>query len=132
MKQLLRIATIAAALALAATPAFALAGPSQSGSEHGNGHAKGNQEPGPKAPLPQKAKAYGVYCKDQSRKHEKGQKGTDFSRCVTAMARAAHNDELSAREACKAMSKKHSQGEKGTPFSRCTTAVAKLRMAESS
>lgn len=37
--------------------------------------------------MPEKAKAYGVYCKDQSKKHVKGQKGTAFSRCVNGVAK---------------------------------------------
>jgi hypothetical protein len=136
MKHLFRIAMIAAALALAAAPALALAGPSQSGQEHGKGkgpqYETGSETPGPKAPLPEKAKAYGVYCREESKKHVKGEKGTPFSQCVTAMARAANNEKLTAREACKGMSKKHVKGEKGTPFSRCVTAAAKLHKAESS
>ena len=35
-------------------------------------------------PAPQ-GKAYGVYCKGQSKKHVKGEKGTAFSRCVKAV-----------------------------------------------
>lgn len=132
MKHLIRIATVAAALALAVAPTMALAGPSQSGSENGKGHTKSEEMPGPKASLPEKAKAYGVYCKEESKKHVKGEKGTDFSRCVTAMAKAAKNEKLTARQACKSLSKEHVKGEKGTPFSRCITAAAKLRMAESS
>jgi len=85
------------------------------------------ETPGPKAPLPEKAKAYGVYCRTESRKHVEGEKGTAFSRCVTAMARAATNEDLTPRQACKDESRKHVQGEKGTAFSRCVTAAAKLR-----
>ncbi len=36
----------------------------------------GNPPGGPKG------KAYGYYCKGQSKKHVKGEKGTPFSRCV--------------------------------------------------
>ena len=85
------------------------------------------ETPGPKAPLPEKAKAYGVYCKTESRKHVKGEKGTAFSRCVTAMARAATNEDLTPRQACKGESREHVKGEKGTAFSRCVSAAAKLR-----
>lgn len=88
------------------------------------------ETPGPKAPLPEKAKAYGVYCKTESRKHVKGEKGTAFSRCVTAMARAATDEDLTPRQACKGESRKHVKGEKGTAFSRCVTAAAKLRKDE--
>ena len=44
--------------------------------------------PGPKASLPEKAKAYGVYCRGFSKKHVEGAKGTPFSRCVVAAAQA--------------------------------------------
>jgi len=82
--------------------------------------------PGPKAGLPAQAKAYGRYCQGKSKKHVKGEKGTEFSRCVKAMAKAAAND-ATPREACKGLSKKHEKGEKGTEFSRCVKAAAQLR-----
>ena len=66
-------------------------------------------------------------CKGFSKKHVKGEKGTPFSQCVTAMAKAATNDDLSPGQACKGLSKKHVKGEKGTEFSRCVVAAAKLR-----
>jgi len=130
MKLHLKIAVILGALALATAPAIALAAPSPTGQENGNGPKYAPEKPetpGPKDPLPEQAKAYGVYCKNESRKHVEGEKGTPFSRCVTAMARASQNDKLTARQACKGLSKKHVKGEKGTPFSRCVTAAAKLR-----
>lgn len=46
---------------------------------------------------------------------------------MNAMAKAAKNERLTARQACKSLSKKHVKGEKGTPFSRCVSAAAKLR-----
>jgi invasion protein IalB len=129
MKQLIKLAVVMGALAIAAAPA--MAGQSQTGQEHGNGptYQPAPETPGPQAPLPEKAKAYGVYCQGESKKHVDGQKGTPFSQCVTAMAKAAHNERLTARQACKGTSKKHVKGEKGTPFSRCVTAAAKLRKA---
>jgi len=94
MKLHLKIAVILGALALAAAPAMALAAPSTTGQEHGNGNGNGPkyqpekpETPGPKDPLPEQAKAYGGYCKNESRKHVKGEKGTAFSRCVTAAAK---------------------------------------------
>ena len=102
---------IAVLLAVAACVATAIA------------YAKG---PPPNAPLPAKAKAYGRYCQDQSKKHVAGQKGTPFSQCVTAMAKLASGKTDSPKVACAAMSKKHVAGEKGTPFSRCVAAGAKL------
>ena len=74
-----------------------------------------------------KAKAYGKFCQDQSKKKAEGQKKSDFAMCVNAMAHAAHEDSLTARQACKALSKKHTKGEKGTPFSRCRVGVAQMR-----
>ena len=81
--------------------------------------------PGPKAGLPAQAKAYGRYCKGKSKEHVKGEKGTEFSRCVKAMAKAAAND-AAPREACKGLSKKHVKGEKGRVH-RCVKTAAQLR-----
>lgn len=136
MKLATRIALIVTALALTTAPAIAVANqPEKAPMKNGASHGKGNgpeytpakPTPGPKAGLPAKAKAYGRYCQDESKKHVAGQKGTPFSQCVTAMAKAAKDEELSPGQACKGMSKKHVKGEKGTPFSRCVTAAAKLR-----
>ena len=71
--------------------------------------------------------AYGKLCQNQSKEQVEGQKGTPFSQCVKAMAKADKSESTSAREACKGMSKKHVKGEKGTPFSRCVVAAAKLK-----
>jgi hypothetical protein len=80
---------------------------------------------------PSKAKAYGKYCQDQSKKKAEGQSKSDFAKCVNAMAKAAKSDSTTAREACKALDKKHTKGEKGTPFSRCRVGVAQMRKDES-
>lgn len=138
MKLRMKIAVLIGALALVAVPATALAGGSPPEEPGSQGQGKGpsyqpetpnkpDETPGPKAPLPEKAKAYGVHCRDQSRKHVKGEKGTPFSQCVTAIARAANNEQLTPRQACKEMSRKHVKGEKGTPFSRCVVAAAHLQ-----
>jgi hypothetical protein len=82
--------------------------------------------PGPDAPLPAKAKAYGRYCQEQSKKHVEGEKGTAFSQCVTAMAKLAKGKAASPKEACKELSKQHVAGEKGTPFSRCVKGAKRL------
>lgn len=87
----------------------------------------------PKPSHPQgapKGKAYGFHCKGQSKKHVKGEKGTAFSRCVKAMARADKNPNLHPKKACKALSKKHVKGQKGTPFSQCVKGVNQLRKEE--
>ena len=74
---------------------------------------------------PSTPKAWGVACKSLSKKHVAGgQKGTPFSQCVTAMAKAAHG--ASFKAACAALSKKHRAGQKGTDFSLCVSAAAKL------
>jgi hypothetical protein len=135
MKLQLKVAMVLGALVLATVPAMALASqPTNSG--QGSGQSNGPKyspetpTPGPKASLPEKAKAYGVYCRGQSKKHVAGQKGTPFSQCVTAMAKAANNENLTPSKACKGMSRKHVKGEKGTPFSRCVSAAAKLQKSQ--
>jgi hypothetical protein len=134
MKLHLKVALVAGALALAALPAMAAGDqPAEPGNGHGHANSHGPEytpapgTPGPGASLPEKAKAYGVYCQGQSKKHVAGEKGTPFSQCVTAMAKAANDDSLSPGQACKGMSHKHVKGSKGTPFSRCVTAAAKLK-----
>lgn len=133
MKTRLRIFLALSALALVTAPGAALAvQPADPGSQGKGPHyaPEKPETPGPGAGLPEKAKAYGVYCKGESKKHVPGEKGTPFSQCVTAMAKAAHNERMSARKACKGLSKKHVKGEKGTPFSRCVKAAAQLRKAQ--
>jgi hypothetical protein len=133
-------AAVAATIAVMATPAFAADPPAGTpdqdnnpGAVHkpdstppSNGTEHKPATPGPKAGLPAKAKAYGRYCKDQSKKHVEGEKGTPFSQCVTAMAKLATGKTSSSRKACKALDKTHEEGEKGTPFSRCVSDGAKL------
>jgi hypothetical protein len=142
MKSHIRIAVVVGALALSAAPAVAsppsTVPPDNQGTAHNQANSQGqgptytpgdpgNPTPGPRAGLPEKAKAYGRYCQGESKRHVKGEKGTAFSRCVTAMAKAANNDDLSPGRACKGLSKRHVKGEKGTEFSRCVKAAAKLR-----
>lgn len=86
---------------------------------------------GPGAGKAAKAKAYGKYCQDQSKKHVAGVKGTPFSACVTAMAKVAKDEattgQSAPRTACLALSKKHVKGEKGTAFSRCVVGAQELK-----
>lgn len=130
------IALLSGVLALSAFPALGVADHGEShgksqGAPYGKGkgptYTPGDPTPGPKNGLPAQAKAYGRYCQGESKKHVKGEKGTAFSRCVKAMAKAARDERLSARKACKGLSKKHVKGEQGTPFSRCVKAAAQLR-----
>jgi hypothetical protein len=126
MRNHLKLAIAVGMLALSALPAMALAseGPVYTPEPPSHGPK------GPKGELPSHAKAYGVYCRGKSKKHVKGETGTEFSRCVHAMKQAANNESKTAREACKQLSKKHVKGEKGTEFSRCIVAVAHLRHDE--
>jgi hypothetical protein len=147
MRLLLKTMLVVGALALGAAPALAHGKPENvPPTEHGspaNEHAKGGNgqgngpnyqpaqpTPGPKAGLPEKAKAYGRYCKGESRQHVKGKKGTPFSECVTAAAKAAQNEDLNPHRAGAGMSKEHVKGKKGTPYSECVTGVAHMRREE--
>jgi hypothetical protein len=138
MKLLVKIALVTGVLALACGSAALAAGQPEGVPPHGKGAANGKgpvytpgePTPGPKAGLPEKAKAYGRYCQGESKKHVKGEKGTAFSRCVTNMAQAATHGSLAPGRVCKGESKEHVKGEKGTAFSRCVKAVVKLRQQE--
>jgi hypothetical protein len=139
------IAGLAAALSLVATPAFALpgqapdnAGTARASQNAGTANAPQNPGrpagagaqsalPGPDASAKSKGRAYGRHCQDQSKKRVTGEKGTAFSRCVTAMAKLASGATTSPRSACQTLSKKRVAGEKGTAFSRCVSEGAKLR-----
>lgn len=114
-------AALTAAMAMMATPAFAYSGTDNPGSTH-----RADPTPGPSATLPAKAKAYGRYCKTETKTHVEGQKGTNFSKCVTAMAKLANSSKTNPTTACKTESKKHVEGQKGTPFSKCVSGGAKL------
>jgi hypothetical protein len=130
MKAIRLFTVVAAIAALSAAPAVTLA--SNAGGNkglHGNPHAS-TPTPGPHATLPAKAKAYGVYCRTESKKHVAGQHGTPFSQCVTAMAKLATKTTSNPTKACKTLSKKHIAGQKGTPFSQCVSAAAKLKAAK--
>jgi len=102
--------------------------PDNQGTQNAATHKKGSDtnEAAPNASLPAKAKAYGRYCQNQSKTHVAGQKGTPFSQCVTAMAKAASGTVASPSTACAGVSKTHVAGQKGTPFSQCKQAAAKL------
>jgi len=143
MNRRLKVALATALLVLSAVPAFAHGNKPEGTPPHGKGNTAGaengngpqyappeNPTPGPKAGLPEKAKAYGRYCKDESREHVEGKPGTPFSQCVTALAKAATHQGMKPGRACKDMSRKHVKGEKGTPFSQCVKGVAQLRKTE--
>jgi len=131
VKLRMKLAVLVGALALAVAPAAALAaGAPEDPGAQGKGHDKPVP---PQASLPEKAKAYGWYCREESRKHVAGEPGTPFSKCVTGMAKVAtdladpDSNDVSPAQACKEESRKHVAGEKGTPFSQCVVAAAHLK-----
>ena len=136
MRRIALFTVIGASALLTTAPALAL--PSQANPHASKGTTKTHplappaSTPGPHASLPAKAKAYGVFCQKESKKHVAGQKGTPFSQCVTALAKLATGKTKSPAAACSTASKKHIAGQKGTPFSQCVTAAAKLRASEHS
>ncbi len=124
------LAPIVGALALSASPALAVNDHAHDGAgtppaNQGTAHQQTNT-PGPKASLPAKAKAYGRYCQGESKKHVAGTPGTPFSKCVTAMAKVAH-DQAGAKSACKTESKKKAAGADRSAFSICVSGAAKLK-----
>jgi hypothetical protein len=124
-----KVAALLAAAAMLAAPAAALAeGPTYAPAPVHPTHPThpAHPLPGPKASMTEKVAAYGVKCRGESKKHVKGEKGTAFSRCVNAMAKAASGQ--SAKVACKEFpKKKHVKGEKGTPFSQCVAKANQVR-----
>ena len=73
----------------------------------------------------EKKQGYGVLCKGQSKEHVKGQKGTPFSQCVTALAKIDEGETSSPAKACKTLSKKRAEGQKRSPYQLCKKAAAK-------
>ena len=116
-----RILIALVAIALLSVPAVGWA--TKPANKPGNGH--GNSHGQDKAKDKAKGNAYGKYCKGESKKHVKGEKGTAFSRCVKAMKKVVEQD-ASPKKACKGLSKKHVKGQKGTPFSVCVKAGAQM------
>lgn len=112
MKRIATAVIIVGTFALTASPAMAM--------------HKAEHTPGPQSGNASKANAYGKFCQGQSKEHVQGVKGTAFSNCVNAMAKAAKG-EAKPRAACKLLSKKHVKGEKGTPFSRCVVSAKKVK-----
>lgn len=129
MKLRLLITMALAVFSLALVPAAGMAdGPDYH--PEGPKYQPEHQPQGPKSAP--KGKAYGYYCRGESKKHVKGTKGTPFSICVRAHKRAANQPDLTPGQACKDLKKqKHvAKGEKGTPFSRCVKTVVQQRQEE--
>ena len=66
------------------------------------------------------------YCRGQLKKHVRGQKGTPFSQCVTAMAKLQNGDTAAPSQACKALSHKRVKGMKKTPYAACVASGKQL------
>jgi len=131
MRRTALFTVIGATALLTAAPALAVSSNANShATENASTHSAKPATPGPKASLPEKAKAYGVFCNKESKKHVAGQKGTPFSQCVTALAKVATGTTTNTKKACSTLSKKHIAGQKGTPFSQCVTAAAKLQASQ--
>ena len=127
-----RFAVLLGVAALMLTPAAAFAGGTEYAPEPPTHPTHPmHPTPGPNASLPEKAKAYGVYCREQGfpKRHIPGTTGTPFSNCVNAMAKAATSPKKTAKLACKGLPKTHVTGQKGTEFSRCVVAAAKVKKA---
>lgn len=135
-RKLSRIAALGSIVAIGALGAPAMATP-PAGSPSASHKAA---TPGPNASPSAKAHAYGKYCANQSKKHVAGQKGTPFSQCVTAMAKAAKAAKAaeaakaagtsvtkpSPAKACASLSKKKVGDEKKSAYSKCVVAAAKV------
>ena len=135
--KLSRFAALSSIVALGALGAPAIAAPPATSPGAAKQAAK---TPGPSASAASKAKAYGKHCANQSKKHVAGQKGTPFSQCVTAMAKAAKAARAaeaakaagttaakpSPAKACATMSKKKVGDAKKSAFSKCVVAAAKV------
>jgi hypothetical protein len=134
MKRINLVGLAAMAAMTVAAPAWGLAGGlpdhGTSSNSHAQSHATPTTSPATTPTTPSQAKAYGVLCQKESKKHVAGQKGTPFSQCVTAMAKLAKGESSSPAKACAKESKKHVAGQKGTPFSQCVSAAAKLKASQ--
>jgi len=100
LKTISIFAVFVAIVAVAVTPALAVGPPTNTPPDNqGTEHKPAT--PGPHAGLPAKAKAYGRFCSEESKKHAdaaEGTKGTPFSQCVSGGAKLlreqrAQNDE---------------------------------------
>lgn len=99
MKLIVKIALMTGALALACGSA-ALADQPE-GVPKGTGPTYTPVDP-PKEGPPPKGKAYGYHCKGESKKHVKGEKGTEFSRCVKKVVALRKEERQKEKEAAAA------------------------------
>lgn len=71
-------------------------------------------------------RAYAKHCQNQSKKRMPGVTGTQFSRCVTAMARLARAQSRAPRTACATLRRKRASGARSSPFQNCVAAGTRL------
>jgi hypothetical protein len=123
----MKLAVLAGALALVAVPALAGADVPNDHSNVPNdpGTSLKPTNPGPKASLPELAKAYGVRCQDMNKDKKKDQPGetgkTDFAKCVTDMARLTVGSVDTPKQACSNLTKKHVKGQKRSSYAICVS-----------
>lgn len=122
MRTTSKLAALATGLVIAAAPAAALA--NLPGTEPS--HPIPVTEPNHALPHD-----YGKYCAGESRRHDRGDKRSDFGRCVKDMARLAAGEVHSPAQACRNESKRHEAGAKDTAFSRCVAGGDRLLKDES-
>lgn len=67
------------------------------------------------------AHALGYYCKDESKRHVRGFKGTPFGQCVAAMKQLKASEGVSPKAACASVTKRHFPGMKRTPYAVCVS-----------
>ena len=134
--KLSRIAALGSIVAIGALGAPAMATPPAGSPSASHKPAT----PGPTASAKAKANAYGKRCAGVSKKHIAGQKGTPFSQCVTAMAKAAKAAKAaeaakaagtavttpSPAKSCAGVTKKKVGDEKKSAYSKCVSGAAKL------
>ncbi len=111
-----KLAVLAGTMVLGISPAVALGNP--------GGHP--NKSNSPTTASKSKAKAYGKVCQGESKKHVAGTPGTQFSKCVTDMAKVANGSATNPAKACANESKKHVAEQRGTPYSVCVSGAKKL------
>jgi hypothetical protein len=121
---------LAAALATAAVPAFAVAGSDNPGTPHKQAHKPDG--------TPNKADNHGLGREEaralgrkecQEFKTNFSENKSQFGKCIAAVAKSLRdeNGNVSARKACRAsgLSHKHAKGEKRSDFSACVKAAKK-------
>jgi hypothetical protein len=77
------------------------------------GHAPPGEAKKPDKTHPKQAKPYGKYCHGESKKQVKGEKGTPFSQCVTAMGQTPQWQRLEPDHRVQGPQREARQGHEG-------------------